>query len=54
MHHAAKSNAHNIATLLKHINREKLSQIPEAYNQADVSGYSPVFHTIVSLNLEMF
>jgi len=32
MHHAAKSNAHNIAILLKHITREKLSEIPEAYN----------------------
>jgi hypothetical protein len=29
MHHAAKSNAHNIAILLKHINREKLLQVPE-------------------------
>ena len=56
MHHAAKSNSINIATIIKHVMRDlgDEDKLKSIFNAPDESGFSPVFLAIENFNMDMF
>ena len=56
MHHAAKSNSINIATIIKHVMRDlgDEDKLKSIFNAPDENGFSPVFLAIENFNMDMF